>query len=680
MKYIILFFFPFMAYSQGIEPFQIQGSPYENGIIKAITKVYDEALMDSVYLYQHSNLSYSKIDSMKYKSDTLYLYTQDTVFKARIVSATPSITSLNGLTNSTQTFSKTTNNADFSIVSSGSTHTFNLPFEGVSTGIRLGQQSKVTSNSVAVGYQALGNALSANNVAIGYQSLFNAGSTGTGGTNNVGVGLQSLFAVTTGIDNFGLGSLAGSSLNSGSYNVAIGANALQTATAANNNVCIGRGAGRILTGNDNTLIGYTTGWNGVLSNTVAIGSSAGFNANTSNSVFLGSGAGYSETGSNRLYIENSSGSTPLIGGDFSTNVVGINTTFANMARTLTVTGEMRVTDLTTDTPTGIVGHDAQGDFGAISVGSGLNLTSGTLTANDVSNNNEQITSVVSGGVFGTGNTLVILESGNSFTGIIPAMTGATNTVAGKQGVVPPPAAGSQNRFLRGDGTWVDNANGTVTSISTNNGITGGTIITSGTIGLTGQALALHNASSNGLFARTGAGTVANRTITGGDGITVTNGNGVSDNPTITSNTSHYAQLYYNGSASVTANASLSLLSSANYATLTYTSNGSFSNPSTNRIRCDFTGTVQIMIDATWQGGNGTSTNHNLIVYKNGSSTPALPSIDANNVALSGTNREQHTYRNGIIVDVATNDYFEFYYTAPASTTLVLPLITIQRIN
>jgi len=76
-------------------------------------------------------------------------------------------------------------------------------------------------------------------------------------------------------------------------------------------------------------------------------------------------------------------------------------------------------------------------------------------------------------------------------------------------------------------------NGTVTSIATNNGITGGTITSSGTVGLTGQALALHNLATNGLIARTGAGTVAARTVTASTGISVTNGDGVSGNPTIT---------------------------------------------------------------------------------------------------------------------------------------------------
>lgn len=49
-------------------------------------------------------------------------------------------------------------------------------------------------------------------------------------------------------------------------------------------------------------------------------------------------------------------------------------------RALHVEGEARVSDLTTDSPTRIVGADADGDLGAITVGSGLSLSGGTLTA------------------------------------------------------------------------------------------------------------------------------------------------------------------------------------------------------------------------------------------------------------------------------------------------------------
>jgi hypothetical protein len=42
-----------------------------------------------------------------------------------------------------------------------------------------------------------------------------------------------------------------------------------------------------------------------------------------------------------------------------------------------------------------------------------------------------------------------------------AMAGATSSAAGTSGLVPAPAAGAQDKVLRGDGTWGDAANATV---------------------------------------------------------------------------------------------------------------------------------------------------------------------------------------------------------------------------
>jgi hypothetical protein len=50
-----------------------------------------------------------------------------------------------------------------------------------------------------------------------------------------------------------------------------------------------------------------------------------FSSNGSGNVFLGYQAGYNETGSNKLYIANSSTSTPMIYGDFTSGNVGIGT-------------------------------------------------------------------------------------------------------------------------------------------------------------------------------------------------------------------------------------------------------------------------------------------------------------------------------------------------------------------
>ena len=83
-------------------------------------------------------------------------------------------------------------------------------------------------------------------------------------------------------------------------------------------------------------------------------------------------------------------------------------------------------------------------------------------------------------------------------------------------------------------SWPTSSSGTVTSVGSGTGLTGGPITTSGTLSLTGQALALHNLGTNGLITRTSSGVVAARTITvSGNGISISNGNGVSGNPAIT---------------------------------------------------------------------------------------------------------------------------------------------------
>ncbi|WP_044557499.1 tail fiber domain-containing protein [Halobacteriovorax marinus] len=102
------------------------------------------------------------------------------------------------------------------------------------------------------------------------------GHSNTMGTSNTGVGITSLDALTT-----------------GNFNTSIGDGSLTANQSGSNNVAIGYNAGAS-------------------------------NISGSGNVFIGNAAGENETGSNKLYIDNSNTATPLIQGDFSTDIVTIN--------------------------------------------------------------------------------------------------------------------------------------------------------------------------------------------------------------------------------------------------------------------------------------------------------------------------------------------------------------------
>jgi hypothetical protein len=60
------------------------------------------------------------------------------------------------------------------------------------------------------------------------------------------------------------------------------------------------------------------------------------------------------------------------------------------------------------------------------------------------------------------NNQVTAIGGKLISAVAPAeMTGATASTDGASGLVPAPAAGDQDKVLRGDGTWGDAANATV---------------------------------------------------------------------------------------------------------------------------------------------------------------------------------------------------------------------------
>ena len=131
-----------------------------------------------------------------------------------------------------------------------------------------------------------------------------------------------------------------------------------TVVFADGNVAIGQSAVYSkMGGSYNTVIGYNALSNATrISNTVAIGANAGAATLTGgNSVFIGYNAGAAETLSNKLYISNSSTSTPLIYGDFSTPALTIN---GSLTATGTLTTNLTTAGYVTTTSGGVIGSVA----------------------------------------------------------------------------------------------------------------------------------------------------------------------------------------------------------------------------------------------------------------------------------------------------------------------------------
>lgn len=92
-----------------------------------------------------------------------------------------------------------------------------------------------------------------------------------------------------------------------------------------------------------------------------------------------------------------------------------------------------------------------------------------------------------------------------------------------------------------DAGWINNANGTVTSVGitplTGVTVSNSPITASGniTVGLSTKLTAIENLSGSGFITQNGSGAIAGRTIQAGTGISVAHGNGASQDPTISNN-------------------------------------------------------------------------------------------------------------------------------------------------
>ena len=180
-----------------------------------------------------------------------------------------------------------------------------------STAVGYAAGQNVTNSQVtAVGSEALGNTVSGTGaVAVGYRAGYAAT-----GQYIVAVGSQALSASSTASYTIAIGNQALGSAVTGTSNLGIGNSAMSALSSGAENVGIGKDALDLLsTGNYNVALGYESG---------AALVSGSYN------VFLGYQSGGTLASSNDLAIDNTSTASPLIYGNFSTNIVTMNGSLA----------------------------------------------------------------------------------------------------------------------------------------------------------------------------------------------------------------------------------------------------------------------------------------------------------------------------------------------------------------
>jgi hypothetical protein len=186
-----------------------------------------------------------------------------------------------------------------------------------------GTASLTGSQNNGFGVNALLNVTSGvDNNAFGYRTL----EAMQGGTKNMGMGTLALLAATSGFSNVAIGYGAVAAVTTGFQNIGIGTQAmLSSGTGISANVAIGTQAGQYFAANGNVAIGHLAGQNTSSGDyNVFIGYATGRNTTGTGNVQIGASQTATLSESNALRIENSNGTTPLIGGDFSGNEVGVN--------------------------------------------------------------------------------------------------------------------------------------------------------------------------------------------------------------------------------------------------------------------------------------------------------------------------------------------------------------------
>jgi len=374
---------------------------------------------------------------------------------------------------------------NFGITGSGNTamgyqalQSNNAGWANTAIGMQALSSNTTGGPNVAVGALALNqNTTGGANTAVGFQAM-----SSSNGLFDTAVGYQALMANTVGVNMTAVGSSALLSANdyNASGDVALGNSALRSNTTGGGNTATGMLAlGANTTGSNNTATGMLALW----ANTTGSNNTAtGFNALAS-----------STTGSNNTVVGYQAGYCPTPTCPSPLPTTGSNSTFVGYNAIPTVDGLTNATAIGAYSNVSASNALVLGGTGAYAVNVGIGTTSpaATLEVNGTAQFDGLIT-FASGQAFpGTG-TVTSVGSGTGLTGgpitttgsLSIATAGVTDAMLGNPYSGIGSCTGGQvvSGLTRNSAPTCVTA-GTVTSVGSGNGLTGGPITTSGTLSI-----------------------------------------------------------------------------------------------------------------------------------------------------------------------------------------------------